>query len=618
MPAATHAVTQSSSQLFSSPRKRIVILSLLLVLGTLAVYNSVVHNGFINLDDNLYITNNRQVQMGLRWSTVKYAFTTYYQANWHPLTWLSFALDWQVFGKNAGGHHYESVLFHAFDAVLLFWLLERTTGFTWRSLMVAAIFALHPVNVESVAWASERKNVLSMMFFLLAMLAYGWYARQPSLRRYSLVPLLFALGLMAKPQIITLPCVLLLWDYWPLQRFGTADDSHGPFAKASLWRLVVEKLPLFALAGADALITMRAQREGMALRTLDDYSVYARIGNSFLSYARYVAHAFWPFHLSPTYGHPANNLPVWQVIASMFFIVSVTATVVVLRKKRYLVVGWFWFLGTMFPMIGLIQVGDQAMADRYAHIPFLGLFWMAVWGMSDIADNWHISPKWMAAPAAAALLTASVLTFRLVNCWHDSETLWDYALTINSQDFMAHANRGRILVFENRAEEAIAEFSMAERLHRYPYSEVLRFADYELRHGHVEDASARCRTVLQETQDRQLRAVAWTNLGVASLMLNNLSEAKGNFESAVATDPENSGAVVGLGLVAQRAGDYPTAVAAFSKAVRMEPSELGYFLLALALQKSGRPAEANAAYVEAQRRSSNLNEIIQFTRLLLP
>ena len=612
------ASAEHPSQLFSSPRKRTVILSLLLVLATLAVYNSVVHNGFINLDDNLYVTNNLQVQQGLRWSTVKYAFTTYFQANWHPLTWLSFALDWQIFGKNAGGHHYESVLFHAFDAVLLFWLLQRTTGFTWRSLMVAAIFALHPVNVESVAWVSERKNVLSMMFFLLAMLAYGWYARQPSVRRYSLVPLLFALGLMAKPQIITLPCVLLLWDYWPLQRLGSASDSPGPFARAS-WRwLVVEKLPLFALAGADALVTMRAQREGMALRTFEDYSVYSRIGNSFISYARYVAHAFWPFHLSPTYGHPANNLPAWQVVASMLLVAAVTVAVFLLRKKRYLVVGWLWFLGTMFPMIGLIQVGDQAMADRYAHIPFLGLFWMVVWGIGDMAENWGIPPKWLAVPASAALLTASVLTFHQVNYWHDSETLWDYALTINSQDFMAHANRGRILVAENRAEEAIVEFSAAQRLHRYPYSEVLRFADYELRHGHVEDAAARCREVLQETQDPQLRAIAWTNLGVASLMLNNVSEAKRNFESAVATDPNNSGAVVGLGLVAYRSGDYPGAVAIFSEAVRREPSELGYFLQALALQKSGHLAEANAAYAEAQRQSSNLNEIIRFTHLLLP
>jgi len=605
------------NDLFSSPRKRTVILSLLLVLATLALYNPVIHNGFINLDDNLYVTSNPHVQSGLNWKVVKWSFATFDQANWHPLTWLSYALDWQLFKKNAGGHHYVSLLFHAFDVVLLFWLLQSATGFTWRSLMVAALFALHPVNVESVAWISEIKNVISMMFFLLAMLAYGWYARQPSLRRYSLIPLLFGLGLMAKPQIITLPCVLLLWDYWPLGRFGANADQAGPYAKSSFGWLVLEKVPLFLLAALDALMTMLAQRTGMAMRSFNDYSMYARLGNVIVSYARYVGQAFWPFRLSPSYGHPGDSIPVWHVVAAGLFLILVTATVL-LRKKPYLVVGWLWFLGTMFPTIGLVQVGDQAMANRYAYIPFIGLFWMATWAISEAAEGWRISPRWLAVPACLSLLTASVLTHRLMLYWHDSEALWDYALTIDPNDFMAHTNRGRILIAENRHDEAIAEFSRAEELHRYPESEVLRFADYEIRHGHAQDAAVRCRRVLQRTQDPHLRTVAWTDLGVSNLALNHLSEAKENFAIALQTDPESPGAFLGMGLLAMRSGDYSGAAQQFSSANRLNPSDLSYFLLAVALEKSGHQAEASAAYKQAQQTSPDMNEVIQLTRQLLP
>jgi protein O-mannosyl-transferase len=590
-----------SHDLFSSPQKRTVILSLLLVLATLALYNPVSHNGFINVDDNLYVTNNKHVQSGLSWRTVKWSFTTFDQANWHPLTWISFLADWQLFERNAGGYHYVSLLFHAFDAVLLFWLLQTATGFTWRSLMVATLFALHPINVESVAWISEVKNVTSMMFFLLAMIAYGWYARQPSRRRYWLVPLLFVIGLLAKPQIITLPCVLLLWDYWPLKRFGHGTgEQAGPYAKASFGALVIEKLPLFLLAGLDALITMLAQRHGMAVRTFTEYSLYARLGNAIVSYARYVGQAFWPFRLSPCYGHPGDSIPVWQVVAASVFLIVVTVAIL-LRRKPYLTVGWLWFLGTMFPTIGVIQAGDQAMANRYAYIPFIGLFWMATWAVSEVADKRQISPRWLAVPACLSLLTASVMTYRMVNYWHDSETLWSYAVTINRNDFMAHQNLAGILVVENRIEQAITEFSMAERLHRYPDAEVLLFADFEIRNGHAEDAAALCRKVLQRTQDRHLRIVAWTDLGVANLTLNNVAEADKAFATARQIDPNSGGPIIGMGLLAMRAGDYNGAIEQFSSAIRMEPSDMGYYLMAVALEKSGRQAEANAAYAKVQQ-----------------
>jgi protein O-mannosyl-transferase len=603
---------------FSSPGKRNAILCLLLVLLTLGVYNGVVHNGFINLDDNLYLTDNSNVQHGVDWTTVKWSFG-YEQANWHPLTWLSHALDWQLFGKNAGGHHYVNLLWHALNAVLLFLLLQRATGFTWRSLMVAALFAVHPVNVESVAWVAERKNVLSMAFFLLAMIAYGWYAERPSLRRYSLVPLLFALGLMAKPQVITLPCVLLLWDYWPLNRMfaTTAGDSAPRFAPASFRWLIIEKLPLFALAAIDALLTMQAQKAGFAVRTVAEYSLYGRVGNCIVSYARYVGHAFWPLHLSPTYGHPGDNIPLWHIVTAGLFLVCTTA-LVFLSRKRYLIVGWLWFLGTMVPMNGLIQVGDQAMADRYAYIPFIGLFWMAAWGIGEAASEWHISPRFVTAASCGCVLAAAILCHTLVGYWHDSEKLWDYAISLNSQDFMAHCNRGRILVSENRVDEAIAEFSTAERLHRYPVMEVLRFAGYELMHGYAEDAAARCRRSLPLTQDPQLRTTAWTDLGVANLMLNHPAEAKENFASALQTTPNSGGALLGMGLVAERAGDYTSAENYYQQAVGFESTDLGYFLLATAYEKDGRHAEASQAYAQAQHLTPDLTEVVQRAHQLLP
>ena len=608
--------------LFASPDKRTAVLCLLLGLITLCLYNSVIHSGFLNIDDTLYVTDNPHVTAGLHWSTAKWALLTFEQANWHPLTWLSHALDWQLFKKYPGGHHYTSVLFHALNVVLLFLLFQKATGYTWRSLMVAALFAVHPANVESVAWIAERKNVLSMMFFLLAMLAYGWYAHKPSLRRYSLVPLLFALGLMAKPQVITLPFVLLLWDYWPLQRMFSTDSTAPSltptrFAPASFRWLVLEKTPLFLLATADALITMHAQRVGGAVRTFTEYSSYARLGNSIVSYARYVGHAFWPVHLSPTYSHPGDSIPAWHILLALLFLLCVTALILVARK-RYLLVGWCWFLGTLVPMIGIVQVGDQAMAERYAYIPFIGLFWMATWFLAESATQWRVSPRWLAIPACLLIAACCWLSHQLLGYWHDSERLWNYAIRIDDQDFMAHANLARILVAENRPDEALPQFMIAERLHRYDPRDILNLASYELRKGHVKDAESLCLEVLRLTQDPHIQEVALTDLGAANLRLGDLKQAKQYFDEALQLQPRFTGALLGLGLIAQRNGDLPSAIDYFSRADSIEHSDLGYFLLAVAYEQSGRSAEARSAYAQAQRVSPDMRAMLQTASELLP
>jgi tetratricopeptide (TPR) repeat protein len=608
--------------LFTSPGGRTVICSLLLVVVTLVLYNPVIHNGFINLDDNLYILDNPNVTAGLHLWSLKWAFLTCEQANWHPLTWLSHALDWQLFKKNAAGHHYTSLLFHAFNVVLLFLLLQSATGYRWRSLGAAVLFAAHPANVESVAWAAERKNVLSMMFFLLAMLAYGWYARRPSLRRYSLVPLLFALGLMAKPQVITLPCVLLLWDYWPLERFGSRDatpqghEVRPRFAPASPRWLVLEKMPLFLLAAGDALITMHAQRVGGAVRTLQTYPGYLRLENAVVCYVRYVAHAFWPFQLSPTYSHPAT-IPAWQTALSLVFLLCVTGSILLVRK-RYLLVGWLWFLGSMVPMIGIVQVGDQAMADRYAYTSFLGLFFMAVWLIADVAARWQVDPKLVAVFASAVLALCCLLSRQLLGYWHDSEALWSYAIQVDDHDFMAHANLGRILVFENRPQEAISEFIMAENLHLYPPDDVLILVSYELRKGEIPDAEARCRQVLRQTKNPHLQEVAFTDLGVASLRLGDLKQAKVYFGDALKARPGSPGALLGLGVIAERDGNLNSAIDYFSHSAKAEPNDLAYFFLAVAYERSNREAEAHAAFAQAQRVSDNMKDALEWAQELLP
>jgi tetratricopeptide (TPR) repeat protein len=594
--------------LFSSTRKRSLVLSLLLALATLAVYNSVAHNAFINLDDNEYVTINKHVQAGLTAATLRWALTSYDAENWHPLTWLSHAMDWQLFGTHAGGHHYTSVLFHALNAALLFLLLQSATGFTWRSLMVGALFALHPVNVESVAWVAERKNVLSMLFFLLALLAYGWYAQCPSVRRYSCVALLFILGLMAKPQIITLPFVLLLWDYWPLQRFGFGQTSEVPsrFARASIRRLVLEKVPLLFLSAADAVVTIRAQHTAVHT-AMAEYSFHTRVANAMIAYSRYVAHAFWPFRLAPAYPLLDDAVPFAQVLTACAFLLLVTGFALASRK-RYLLVGWLWFLGTLVPMIGVVQVGNQSMADRYAYTSFIGLFLMATWVIAETAQEWRISPRWLAVPACLVLVATAVLTVRQVGYWHDSETLWRYTLRVTKSNFMAHTYLAGALTMENRHEEAIAEYTQAEQFHRYPIEQVGYFADYELRHEHLAGAIADARRVLQGTNDRDAREMAFRDLGIANTKLGKASEARENYNQALQIDPHDPFALMGMGLLAYRDTDFRTAAEFFSRAAAVEPVDFHYLLMATALQKCGRQAEANTAYAQARRVSSDWAE----------
>ncbi len=589
--------------------KRSTIACLLLIVVTLAVYNPITQNQFINFDDNVYITNNPHVREGLSLETTKWAFTTYETGNWHPLTWLSHALDHQLFHLNPAGHHYVNVLLHAVNAVLLFLVLQAATGLTWPSLMVAALFAVHPVNVESVAWAAERKNVLSMFFFLAALQAYTRYARRPGAWRFAWVGLFFALGLMAKPQVITLPFVLLLWDFWPLQRIAgevseKTQSDENPVRSFSA--IVLEKVPLFLLAAASAIVTMRAQRAGHAVRTVAEYGVYGRLGNAAVAYARYITHAFLPLQLAPFYPHPGNSLPAWEVAGSTALLIAITLLVIFQRQRRYLVVGWCWFLGTLVPMLGLVQVGEQGMADRYAYLPYIGLFVMVIWSLADFAAQRKISTAWLAVPAGAVLLTFAWISHHQITYWHDSETLWTYTLTVTNRNFMAHDNLAQALAKEGRSPEAIQQFHAAEELHNYPPGEILKLGLYEQNSGHPDGAILQYEKVLQTSAEPGLRAAAFANLGLSYLQLGDSDHSQQSYQEALRLDAHNAPSLIGLGVLAQRKGDFAVAANYYSDAMTIQPRDLGYLLLASALRSAGRLTEAQAAEVQAQHLSEDL------------
>ena len=600
--------------LFSSPEKRNFVLALLLIIATLALYNSVTHHPFVNFDDDRYVTDNAHVRGGLHWKTVTWAFTTYDEANWHPLTWLSHALDCQFFGMNPMGHHYTSVLLHALNAVLLFWLLWRATGSTGCSLMVAALFALHPINVESVAWVAERKSVLSMMFFLLAMWAYGWYAQKPSLGRYAAVFALFACGLMAKPMVITLPFVLLLWDYWPLRRIGGGEKPAGQYETPQLaqqtfsW-LLMEKVPLLVLSAISAVVTVKAQRAGDAIGSMAQYPIHIRLENAIASYLRYVGKAIWPANLSPMYPLVQGSLTVKLVLAAAFVVLLVTG-VVLASRRRPLIVGWLWLLGTLVPMIGLVQVGNQAMADRYAYLPFVGLFIVVCWGAADLAKQYRVPTAGLAAVGAVVLLSLALVAHKQIGYWSDNIALWSRAVQV-TKSFIAEDNLGGALLEQGRQDEAMPHFEAAAAIDPTDPMSRLNLAAYAHRKGHPREAIQQYTLVVNNTRDPRLRATAFSDMGYAYKEIGDPVHAAASFQAAVSLRPRNLRAWLGLGLMAEKFGNYPEAVNAYSQVVAIQPWDLGYYFLARALQRAGHPQEAEAAMQQARQLSENFDQLQQ-------
>jgi len=619
------------------------LLGFLLAIAVVAVYYPVHWQPFANYDDPDYVSDNVHVRAGLTWTTIRWAMTARDAANWHPVTWLSHALDTQLFGVTPAGPHDVNVFLHIVNALLLFWVLQRATGFVGRSWMVAALFALHPINVESVAWISERKNLLSTFFFLLALEAYRRYAQtprpankaagDPRTLRYLLVLVLFALGLMCKPQVITLPFVLLLWDYWPLGRvafrqkdalrsspfaFRQGDPpgiSGEPRTANREWRFLLwEKVPLLGLCLISGILTLNAQAAGGATSF---YSRGMRLENALVSYARYIGKAFWPSHLALFYPYPLKPYPLSEVLAATVLLAGISMAVGFARRRRYLTVGWLWFLGTLVPMIGVVQVGTQAMADRYAYLPFIGLFIMICWLAADWAAQLNLGPRLVRGASIAVLAALAFVSHRQVGFWNDHITLWTHALAVTHDNWIAENNLGTALLKSARPEEAIPHFRAAVALYPTDPNSNLNIGTYEQMHGNLPAAIARYQAAASYARNPRTRARAYNNLGYAYKGVGNLTGARDSFEHAVAADPAYSGAWISLGVVAQRMGDLKLAVNAYSRAVSVYPSDYGYVLLAGALRQSGDLPQADDAQDKAERISRNLGAAERYANELL-
>ncbi len=436
----------------------------LLAAVTIAVYWPVLQNGFVSYDDTDYVTTNMAVRQGLTLQSFTWAFSAFHAGNWHPLTWLSHMLDVELFNLNPAGHHGTNLLLHVLNAVLLCAFLHRLTGFLGRSMVVALLFAIHPLHVESVAWVSERKDVLSTLFWFLTMWVYASYAGAPNLKRYLPILACFALGLMAKQMLVTLPFVLLLLDYWPLQRFTNCPDKGQTW-----WRgnklLLAEKIPLFLMSAVASLITLRAQGSAGAIAEGDSQSLLVCAGNAFISYVTYIRNMFWPADIALFYPFEPSAVTPLKVTSAIMLLAAVTCLALTQWKKRpYLTFGWFWYFITLLPVIGFIRIGGQAFADRYTYIPLTGLFLLIVWGIAEYVGTSRNRYVFMAGTTTGICLILSLLTIRQIGYWNNSYDLYSHALTAVERNWMAHNNIGILLSQHNRNNEAIEHFQMSVQL----------------------------------------------------------------------------------------------------------------------------------------------------------
>jgi tetratricopeptide (TPR) repeat protein len=590
---------------------------LFLVIETFAVYSPTLHYPFLNYDDQDYVTENTHVQAGLTANTIAWAFTATEADNWHPLTWLSHALDCQLYGLNPSGHHLTSVLLHLLNVILLFLILARSTGSAGRSLLVAALFALHPLNVESVAWVAERKNVLSTLFFLLALGVYGWYAMKPNLKRYLGVAALFVLGLASKPIVITLPFVFLLLDFWPLQRIqdwgeptsaaarsrrnrkNQLEDSVSemglPVTQAPFFRLVLEKLPLLPFCAASAAVTIVAQRAA-AIRSLQRFSFGARLENAISAYASYIWKAFSPTQLAAYYPHPGNTLEAWRLGLATLFLFAVSGLVWEQRRtRRYLVTGWLWYLGTLVPVIGIIQVGDQAMADRYAYVPLIGFFVMVIWGVADWADSKTVSVSLRAATAIAVLTVLSFLTWGQIGYWRSDYDLWAHALLVTKKNNFAEESMSKALLMQGRAEEAVPGLQEASK--RSPVDPIkhANLGAALAQSGRLQDAVAEYQAAIPLTSDFKLQVHFYESLATLYDALADYSKVRQTYRQALQIAPQQGSKMI------QR----------LSQDVATESSGPRYLQLGLLLQEAGKSSEARSAFQQALRLDPTLDQALQ-------
>jgi len=542
----------------------------IILIATVASYWGVWQNDFINLDDNEYITDNTQVQAGLSWKGIIWAFTTTHVSNWHPITWLSHMLDCELYGLNPAGHHLTNLLFHIVNALLVFWIFKRMSGHLWRSAFIAGLFALHPLHVESVAWVSERKDVLSTLFWLLTMLGYVNYVQRPRPGRYMLTLLAFGVGLMAKPMLVTLPFVLLILDYWPLGRLqqGNGRRLSIPAGISCL----KEKIPFFILSVACCVVTWYAQQSGGAVKGLYMLPLRFRLGNAMVSYAGYIAKMFVPVNLAAYYPHPGDGLS-WGQVAGAGLVLALICVLVVLQTRRWpwLTAGWLWYIGTLVPVIGLVQVGAQAMADRYTYVPLIGLFIVVAWGGSELVAGGRHRKALLTVSGAAVLVVLAICTHRQVGYWRNSITLFEHAIAATGQNYQAQFNLAAAYARAGQIDRAIEHNMEAVKLEPLSPEAHHNLAVQLFKKGKVPDAIEHYKQAI-----RLDPTVADThnNLAVALEMQGKLDEAMKCYAEAIRLRPDYANAHYGLASVLTKKGNKAEAIRELREVLRIQPGHI--------------------------------------------
>lgn len=573
---------QSSGQAIALPgsdqnRWQIIAIYLSLVVISLAVFSQTIRYNFVNFDDDLYVYDSTVIKAGLTIKGIIAAFTTPHARNWHPFTTISHMLDCQLYGLNPGGHHATNMLLHTVAVLLLFRVLQKMTSSIWKSAMVAALFAVHPLHVESVAWVSERKDVLSAVFFFLMLNAYVWYARTPSVGRYLLVSALFVAGLMSKAMLVTAPAILLLLDYWPLNRTARCNTkSKGGTMVLSkpavaLSRLIFEKVPLFVLSAAACAVTFVVQKR--AVGAIPPLPLLWRVENAVVSYLIYAWQTLWPTHLAAFYPHPNDTLALWEIILASGLLVAITVTAILSRGKLpYLFTGWLWYVLMLVPVIGIVQVGEQGHADRYTYLPHVGLFLVMVWGVADIIQPHRSIWRFAAVTAFAMIVALAATAYIQASHWRNSETLWTHALAVTSNNDFAHNNLGYLYMNSDKLDEAISHFETAAMIR------------HDKTHQHYKVGSA----------------FVEMNLADALARKGQPDEAMVHYEETIRLEPNYADAYYNRGNLLLAKGDVDDAITDWEKTLLLRPNDAdAHTCLGNALLRKGSVSEAITHYQTA-------------------
>ncbi|HLA28294.1 MAG TPA: tetratricopeptide repeat protein [Syntrophales bacterium] len=553
-----------NESLINDKKRAALVISITLIIINLLIFDQVRDFDFVHYDDDAYVAGNRHVQAGLTLSSIRWAFTATDAGFWHPLTWLSLMLDHEMYGGNAGGYHGTNLIWHMLNSLLLFFVFSMMTGALWRSAFVAALFALHPLHVESVAWIAERKDVLSTFFWLLTMGAYLYYVKRPVVSRYLLILLFFSLGLMAKPMLVTLPCVLLLLDFWPLDRAQvllkaaqadcqTITGGVRPRILTGLFPLIMEKIPLLILSTIAAFVVYYTETRAGALSSLEAFPLTMRTSHALVSYFVYLGKTFWPVNLAVFYPHP-GQWPYLAVLTALSFLGAITFGFLRYSLRfPYAAVGWLWYLGAMAPVIGFIQLGTQGMADRYTYVPLIGIFVIIAWGAPDVLKRWRFQVAVISLAAVAILFVLGYLSWRQTGYWRNAETLFRHTAKVTSNNYLAHNNLGAALARQGKIEAAIMQYEEALKIIPLYADALFNIGQALSARGRLEEAEERYRESLQS---KPSFVEAHNNLGIVLARQGKTEEAVQHFAAALRLRPDYEAAGKNLRFILQGQGKF--------------------------------------------------------------